>query len=209
MIKYIYFEYIYFENIYLFIYKMYSQYFPKLINLQEDIPLTDFQIKYALRQNCQIYTYDQLKNIGSDLFAKNNYVIILYQIGSLYSGHWVSIYKNEVTKTLIYFDSYGYPPDHAIGLSRSLNKNDRGRLVGLLNNYLMSNYTLDKNIYKFQLYKDSENNISTCGRWCIVRYFFIHLSNKKFEEMITKAIKDNNYSSADELITVMTLLYTM
>ena len=79
--------------------------------------LTGEQIQSVIGSTPVLYT--DLKNYNSifDLLPKAApYKIILIQVSSITSGHYVAIWLNYASNTIYYFDSYGYNIDVPIKL---------------------------------------------------------------------------------------------
>ena len=79
-------------------------------------PLDDRQIEKEDMEDgtrdIKIITYNDMANIELDcLFDKHDYIIMLHQTDSPTSGHWVSLIRDRKSKTVYYFDSYGYDID--------------------------------------------------------------------------------------------------
>jgi len=179
--------------------------FPKLVDRSDEISLSDSDLLKICNNNIKIYTYTSLFQFNDidDLFTEYDYIIILYQMRKMNSGHWVSIYRDEINNTLVYFNPYGKKVDFEISLPDSFVK--RNYLTELINKSLHK-YKLDINTYKFQLL---EKDMNTCGRHVAVRYFFRNYSNREYKEILDATIKRNNYKNADELVTCLTILYTL
>ena len=94
------------------------------------------------------------------LFDKNDYIMMLYQTDSPTSGHWVSLIRDKKSKTVYYFDSYGYDIDIPQGWSN--NK----MITGLLSN-LFENDKQYKKFVNTKKYQKLGNHINTCGRHAI------------------------------------------
>ena len=129
-------------------------------------PLDDRQIENEDMEDgtrdIKIITYNDMKGIEclDCLFDKHDYIMLLYQIDSLTSGHWVSLIRDKKLNTVFYFDSYAYDIDIPQGWSTN------SMVKGLLSN-LFEN---DKHFKKFvntKKYQKLGNNINTCGRHSI------------------------------------------
>ena len=105
-------------------------------------------------------------NIDELLPSNPDCVFLLYQ-SSPNNGHWVLLSKYD--DTVEYFDSYGGVIDKPLSWTPISVRTKLGEGKPLLSNLLENtNYDLIYNAVDFQDKKD--NKISTCGRWCSLRW---------------------------------------
>jgi len=133
---------------------------------------TDFDKMLGVGVGGKIMKYSELNNYSSLdhlLPEPKDYRIILTETKPS-SGHWCLLSKYPNKKggdTVEWFDSYGMRPDGELSFISSAMK----RILGESNHKLTQlidgsgmNHTYNKK--KFQILAD---NISTCGRWCMLR----------------------------------------
>ena len=145
------------------------------LNEVKEVSMSDKLIKFYL-PNAKILLYNDLKNYSTleELLPENkSFAIILYvriHTQSTISGHWTCITRlnNEIS----YFDSYGETPDYPIEHWFKDNKQQQTKyLSNLLNNTMMQVFYND-----FQ-YQSSNEDISTCGRYCI--FYILNMLKEK------------------------------
>lgn len=162
-------------------------------------PLSDTQIYNYLKGNVNIIIYHNLCNYKSvnQLFSKSNNVIILYET-SPRVGHWIAIINND--NHVEFFDSYGYKPDY----EKEMIKNDFLETSGQINNYVIHllRGTNKKVIYNEKQLQQSNNNVSTCGRHCIVRIIMKDTPLKKYQKILLK----HGIAFSDYYVTKFTML---
>lgn len=133
-------------------------------------PMDDTDIRYYF-PDAKIMSYSELPeyNTIDELVPKDlDYVFLLYEEKPNY-GHWVLISKyNDLIE---YFDSYGGSIDEPLSWVPLEQRKQIGVgkpfLTDLLKNTNYNDYGLIYNAYDFQ--DDTDNKISTCGRWCCLR----------------------------------------
>ena len=129
-------------------------------------PLDDRQIEKEDMEDgikdIKLITYNDMTGIDSldDLFDKNDYIIMLYQTDSPTSGHWVSLIRDRKSKTVYYFDSYGYDIDIPQGW------NTNSMVNGLLSDLFENDKKFNKLVNQ-KKYQKLGNHINTCGRHCV------------------------------------------
>lgn len=132
--------------------------------------LSNFDIKKYLGNKALIIAYKQLDDID-DLekymnYKNINFLIILYEYEPNY-GHWSCIIKNDIQNIFEFFDPYGTKPDYQLTDIPMKLRNQFGlehpKVAILL---FDSKRTVVYNNYKLQQMKD---NVSTCGKWCVIR----------------------------------------
>jgi hypothetical protein len=147
-------------------------------------PLSDDDMKRII-PTLKVVSYPELlkaRNIDEILDIKGR-LMLLYLTEDENTGHWVCLLKRPDTNILEYFDPYGgYGPDDE---SKWLTENqleefgqDTFHLSKLIKN---SSYKLLVNKHRFQ--KDTRDN-NTCGRHCLCRLYFKHLSLPEYAKMV-------------------------
>ena len=186
----------------------------KIITTDDDDDLEldsigDDNIREVLPE-CKIYTYNQLKNkkIEELLPSKKSYCIILYQ-NSPNSGHWTCLLrKNNIIE---YFDSYGGKVDAPL---KWISK-EKNLKLGINKPYLSEMLKNSPNIYHL-VYNDFDfqnlknHDISTCGRWCLLRlllYKYSDIMIDDFKKIIKKIKKKLKKSTYDEIATRIIDIY--
>jgi hypothetical protein len=133
-------------------------------------PMDDTDIRYYF-PDARIVSYSELSNYETidDLLPKDlDYVFLLYEEKPNY-GHWVLLSKyNDLIE---YFDSYGGSIDEPLSWvpleQRKIIGVGKPYLTNFLKNTNDNDYGLIYNAYDFQ--DETDNKISTCGRWCCLR----------------------------------------
>ena len=151
---------------------------------------------------CKVITYNKVKNFKTidQMLGKDGCCVLLYLSKEGY-GHYVSVFKRG--KSIIeVFDSYkDMKPDQELKyVSKEENEKfhqDNPYLTALL-------YTSGKQIhYNNYAMQKMDNNISTCGRWAIVRILHRDKSIDAFNKWI-KSECAKWKMTPDELVTSMT-----
>jgi len=138
-------------------------------------------------------------NIDELLPSNPDFVILLYQ-SSPNNGHWVLLSKYD--DTLEYFDSYGGVIDKPLSWTPIGIRTKLGEGKPLLSNLLENtDYDLIYNAVDFQDKKD--NKISTCGRWCSLRWNTIKTKRMSLVEFIDmmKALKKATGRTYDNIVS--------
>lgn len=177
-----------------------SQKEAKEIQLQ---PLGDDIIKKYLPY-AKIIKYSELKNYNNieELLKKPlDYVIILYE-QKINSGHWVLLSRYD--NTIEFFSSYGNFIDECLNWNTQDINNILGQdkpYLSILLNKVKDKYDIIYNSFDFQ----NKNNldISTCGRWVILRVHTILLYKQPLTDFIKtiKKLKKEKKISFDLLIS--------
>lgn len=135
---------------------------------------------------CNVMRYSDIKKYTDidDLFI-NDKCVILYET-TKNKGHWTAIYKYN--HTIYFFDSYGNHHEEQFNfIPKYINeklKQDHQRLTELL---YKSKYNVEYNETQLQQFK---KDINTCGRWCLIRLMYPHISVNDFKKMFkNKSIK--------------------
>lgn len=169
-----------------------------IIEQAEKILLTANDILKQTNNQVQILVYEDLSKIKSidDAFNGKDGIVLLFQ-NTRNSGHWVLLYK--LPKNIIYFyDPYGFKMDSEIKWSKYLVQ--QGFLQQPALSYLIKNspYKLLQNNVKYQTLTDGS---STCGRWCITRFNYRHLSDKDFKTFML----GNKHYNGDWFVSILTM----
>ena len=154
-----------------------------LIKDFESIPLTDSDIKHAMKNKVNIVLYANLRNIQNieSIFLPefDGNVILHYPDDSRSTGHWVAMWKSG--SYIFHFDPYGDTIDSNIKSSPYLlHQDDKTKyaLTHLLNKWRKQGGLVVQNPYKIQRIARS---VQTCGRHSCVR--LLH-KNKTDEEYV-------------------------
>ena len=153
----------------------------------------------------KITGYDKVKSFHdvNHLLQPFDKVVLLYRTEAREenSGHWCCIFRSPVDDSINYFDSYGDMLDNkALEYENDLSfqklyGQDRRYLTKLL---AKQNDTVRYNHYKLQKYSD---NISTCGRWCLLRLLNTHMNEDEFYETLMQMKREGKYKSLDNMVT--------
>jgi len=174
------------------------------------IPLSDDDIKRYLRilggiRNPKVYIYrdlcdhNSLESLGLDV---DNPVVILYET-SLNFGHWIILIMREGERQPIveHFDSYGYKPDQEIAFVPENFRVESGQSVPHLSRLLYkSGHQIAYNAVPLQSEAD---NVSTCGRWCVLRGIMRDYSVERFRDGIMRVGKKFNMTPDEVVCTVL------
>jgi len=173
------------------------------------VPLSPTQLKTLWRLkmpssagHIQVLDYDEIikmNNINQVLKDDDRVIIYYpnYQSSQGLYGHYCCLTRKG--DTLYFFDSYGGKPDieqkkYAGDQRKELYQEEENTLIRL---FLNSDYKVDYSDYKLQ---SDKGNISTCGRWCLLRCAMSHLTNDEFYQEIKRLCKKNKISP--DLLTV-------
>lgn len=161
-----------------------------------DISLSDKDIKRSLNNKVKIITHDKIKNYKNidNLLEPYNKVVILYRNNYNY-GHWTCLFKNK--NGINFFDSYGNKPDEILNF---IPNNMNNKLEQNHNNLIKLLYNSKENIYYNEKpLQITDENINTCGRWCIFRLLCDFMDEYQFYNLFS----NKNYEP-DEIITYIT-----
>jgi hypothetical protein len=123
----------------------------------------------------------------SQLFGGKNHCLLLLPTVNEEDGHWVLLLRHK--NVVEYFDPYGKPMGHWVPMDELEDLFQGSNLVG--------SQHFVYNTFAFQAQK---NSISTCGRWCLMRFIQNDLSLQQF----TQCFGEANYSlTRDELISLL------
>lgn len=171
----------------------------KLINniIAQDLTGTD--VNYLTRGKATVFIYKNLLQCNSilDAFGSNNALILLFPVQSDMEGHFISILKNDKTKTITHWDPYGlsWIQERAYTDNQYV---QRHLLGNLYTKAQQNGWTVNWNKYRLQQMK---KNISTCGRWSCSRIRLSYLSDSEFASLFL-----NQKESSDWLVTIMTFV---
>jgi hypothetical protein len=169
----------------------------------EKIPLGDNDLKTFYR-NIKIILNGDLEKFNNidELLPNNPDIAIILFRSSPNKGHWVLIGKYN--DNFEYFDSYGYPISYPIKWVKSEEErkelNEYDFLTNIINNS-SGKYNIIVNKYPYQNRKDL--SIATCGRWCLLRAYFIKkylMDLSDFKKIIT-TIRGKTGRTYDNIIS--------
>lgn len=164
--------------------------------------LSDSDIRKFLGNKVKVMTYSKLKNIYNidSFLSKTPFIIVLYQYEPSY-GHWCAIIK-LTNGDIEFFDPYGTLPDSQLKdyPLELRNKYDMEfpLIAQLLHN---SKSNIEYNNHKLQ---KKDDNITTCGQWCVVRCHFNNLNSEDFYHLF-KNIKNKD----QKIVKVYNLLKSL
>ena len=136
----------------------------------------------------------------NDVFQtiKDKAIIVLLLRGKSMNGHYVAITINDNNQAISMYDPYGF---HLDALSDVAGQEIANFLFELQT--ALPRYKLEMNMTRIQKLND---NISTCGRYALMRCFCKKLSNAQFNELIEGPLILKN---SDDIITAMTCWYDL
>ena len=131
-------------------------------------PMSGEEIQNYL-PNSVLTTYTELSKYNDidHLFGNYDIIILLYQMTSEFSGHWVVLLRNNETKHIHFFDSYGMRIDKELNYISNNVKlliNGNNRILSKM--LRASNYVVT---YNNKQYQKNGSKYQTCGRHCILR----------------------------------------
>lgn len=168
----------------------------------EDTAMGDDTIK-AYYPNATIITYDKLKNYNKieDLLNGNNsYCFLLYTTEALNCGHWTLLCRHN--DYIEYWDSYGGTVDNPLKWI----SNEKKKELKIFEPYLqqlLKKTKLDVYFNPIDYQSSKDNDISTCGRYCVLRLKTIldyEMDLKAFYNMMLSLKKHYNMTF-DELVS--------
>lgn len=184
----------------------------KKIKKIKTIPMSNFTIE-KYHPDVKTVSYNDLKNIRDidELIPeKKGAIIILYQLGSFYSGHWVALlkYKNK----LEYFDPLGY---NVVDTPLSWNSREQNERLGINEKYLSklllkardeNKKIVISNPIPYQSSKSTGGQINTCGRHCCLRIQKMkeNLSLPQYYKLLSELKKKANLSYDDLVSSLIT-----
>jgi len=169
-----------------------------IIENAEKVLLTANDILRLTNDEVKIVIYDDLEKYKTidEVFGNKNAIVLLYQ-NTQNSGHWVLLMKQS-PKILYWFDSYAFQLDQEIKWSSYLL--NKGYLKNPPLTYLIKNspYKLLQNKVKYQ---ELANAVNTCGKWCITRFNYRHLTDKDFKTFML----GSKHYNGDFWVSILTI----
>jgi len=159
---------------------------------EEQISLSESDIKTMLNGQCNVLTYPELVNYDNinDAMGPHGALILLYMTKQNY-GHWVCAFKRN-NNAIEFFDSYGFFPDDELKLIPEYFRKVSNQLYPHLTYLLLkSKNKIEYNNVQLQKLK---KDVNTCGRWCIVR---IMLRNLTINEFVRKFQDNGDFKVTD------------
>ncbi len=170
-----------------------------LVKRAQSDELSGADINRMLRGSCPIIPYSKLSQYNNidDVLGPNQCAVILYEMIEN-EGHWTCIFRNKKGR-LVFYDSLGYPMDsELVFVNKYRKKNDmpteQKELTRLVGN--------EKVISNTESVQEDKANISTCGRFSVMRLLLRDLSNKQFNDIF---MNDEDYKP-DFFATLVTML---
>lgn len=160
----------------------------------EQVPLSDVDVKNLMDGHCNVHLYRDLKRIKSvdELLGPYDCCMILFEWQAGY-GHWICLSKHG--DLVEYFDPYGKYIDYWLQEIDPVFAKESNQNHSYLSRLLIkSPYELSYNEFPFQ---KRSKNISTCGRWSVVRGILKDMSLNDFKDIFL-----NMYG--DKLATLIT-----
>lgn len=162
----------------------------KLITKIYQQDLTGQDVDYLTKNKAVLLLYKDLLNYNSifDAFSEHNVnnIILLFPVQSDTEGHYICVQKNDKTKTVSHFDSYGISPDQELGYTniQYVKKNILGMLY---NKAQQQGWKFTYNKYQLQSWgKGVGESINTCGRWSCMKARMDYLNNDEFASLFLK-----------------------
>ncbi len=164
--------------------------------------MSDHLLKTYL-PDAHILLYNDLKNYRSieELLPTNkSFCVLLYtngNSGASIQGHWAALARHN--NEILYFDSYGRPPDYPIDHWFKNNKAQQTKYLSAL----LDSTSLPV-FYNGTAYQNSHADVSTCGRYVVFFIKHMQLGNSLDNfYMLMKKLKDKSKLSFDKLISYM------
>jgi hypothetical protein len=159
--------------------------------------LSGGEMDEMLKGVAPVKLYSTLANASLDWFGPTGAVALLFPVQSEKSGHWLGIWKDDSTRTVHHFDSYGMPP--ATEDQYSTQPDVEQRLLQLFYRRCMeAGYRVAYNQTRYQVLGGGMN---TCGRHVICRLRLRYLDDNKYAHLMS-----HNSMSPDDIVTLMTFL---
>jgi hypothetical protein len=152
--------------------------------------LSSDEILSALDYTANLLTYDELvrKNHIEDVLGPSGRCIILYETRRNF-GHWCCVFRRQ-NGDIEFFDSYGLVPDDEIKFSKEFHKENIGdaipHLFMMLYNYAVR--TKKEIIYNHYKLQDKAPNVSTCGRWVLLRLMYAGATIGQFAKTMRSTV---------------------
>ena len=166
----------------------------------EDIYLSGEDVLELTDHRCRIIKYSDLMFISSidEILDVDGSVIILYQKQENV-GHFCLLTNRYKEGSLYFFDPYGYDLDDEVKLADFQVRHMGNRIVPHLTHLIEnSNYDLIVSNTKYQQFKE---HVNTCGRHCVTRLNYIHLSDEEYNTFLNK----NSHYNPDFWVSVLTI----
>jgi hypothetical protein len=133
----------------------------------------------------KVISYPDLLKASSidQVLDEKGRLMLLYLTENRSTGHWVCLLKLRGTNIIEYFDPYGhYKPDGEKKWLTPSKRREFGQDTDYLTELLNSSgYVIKSNAIPFQ--KDKAD-INTCGRHCLTRLYFKHLTLPQYADMV-------------------------
>jgi hypothetical protein len=165
-------------------------------------PLSNDDIQEFLNPDTKILTYPQFASMShiDEAFDALGRCIFLFLTTSPTSGHWLCMFKRG--DTIEYFDSYGERPEAQREWLSEEELEELGQDEPYLWNLMRaSGYKIFSNTVQYQ---KERGDISTCGRWCLLRLVCKDFTNKQFYQFIKAQMKERNLKNMDEVVAILT-----
>lgn len=159
------------------------------------IDLSESKINVIDYPNLWIY------NDLDDLLGANGACSILYMTSKNY-GHWTLLMRKD-SDTIEFFDSYGGDIDSELNFSEpKYNQIGPYFVPGLSILFLASKYKqIEYSKTKMQF---MNQNVQTCGKWCLFRYFTRHTSLENFLEIMSQIpIRERDQEMCSDLLNIL------
>ena len=129
--------------------------------------LSSTDLMRIMRNQCKIYTYNELSRIKSldQLFGPYNCVFILYETRKNY-GHWCVLTRDH--NRITFFDSYGIFPDMELKWTPQAFRRRNNMILPHLTSLLYHDKSGREIHYNNHRLQRMNKKIATCGRWCAV-----------------------------------------
>lgn len=160
----------------------------KLIDEYKSIALSDADLLNKMHDRANLVTYPEIVNYKTldELLGPYNVCFILY-LWKPGMGHWCCITKHG--KMVEFFDPYGNFVDNCLKDIPEPYRTESGQSEPMLS-YLMkeSPYKLSYNEYPFQ---ELDEDVSSCGRWTILRGLLKDLTLEQFKYLFLDEYGDD------------------
>ena len=174
-------------------------------NLLEQIKayaLSNEDIQDFLDPDTKIITYPELAGVRNidQIFDSLGRCVLLFLTTSPTSGHWQLIFKRN--GDIHFWDSYGDPPE---GIRQSMTE-EQLETLGEEEPYLLNLLKgSGKRVYYSTVqYQSDRSDVSSCGRWCIMRLICKNYSDRDFQAIIRAGMKEHNLKTPDDYVALFT-----
>lgn len=166
-----------------------------LINDYKSIALSDADLLDKMQHQANLVTYPEIAEYRTldELLGPYNVCFILY-LWKPGMGHWCCITRHG--NLVEFFDPYGEPIDSCLEQIPEPYRTESGQKLPMLS-YLMreSKYKLSYNEYQFQ---ELDEDVSSCGRWTILRGLLKDLTLEQFRKLFLD-------EHGDDIATLLTM----